>query len=603
MRPLWRERVVVAIGMMLTAGALVIGQGQTQFDRTGTGSISGMIVTDDPQPRPLRRAIVNIEEASTLIQPRVVTSDEDGGYVFRNLPPGRYRISATRPPFVRGAYGAKRVAGPGAVQTGTMVVVGLGQAVTNINVVLSRGSVITGSVRDIDGQPARSFRVNAYYFVRSAATGERTLMLGSTATTDDRGTYRLFGLRPGSYLVAAAGGTSGADGTLQTDLEVQRAMDLVQRPGVASAAAVVPTNPTAPPPRRPTVGYVPVYFPGVTDATQATAVTIGVGEERSGIDLAMLLVPTARLEVMVSFPDPRNKPRAQLRVTPTGFAVAGQQQSFATYSVNDETPTYIPGLAPGTYTVTAATVGQDPSSSALIAVAEVRVSGVDQALTLPLQPGVSVSGRITFEGSTVKPPADLTRVRVFANAAPTGPVGAPGSSSSGAVSASGEFTIANVRPGRYRLEATLPLPPHESGWYPKSVSIAGQEAYEGWAEVRPGGNVTGAVITMTDRPTEISGTMTDATGAPAPEYFMIAFSADQSHWIPGGRRIQQVRPASDGLFVFRHLPPGEYRLAAVAEIQEGEWSDPEFLKNLVDASIKITLTEGAKVRQDIRIAR
>lgn len=591
----WRRQMVLAVGAFLAAGVLAVGQ--AQFDRTGTGSISGLIITDDAQPRPLRRAIVTIEEASTLIQPRVVTSDEDGGYVFRNLPPGRYRISATRQPYVRGAYGARRVAGPGAVQTGTMVVVGQGQAVTSINVVLSRGSVITGMVRDVDGQPARSFRVNAYYFVRSTTTGERTMFAAASASTDDRGIYRLYGLRPGSYVVAAAGGPLG-DGALQTDLEVARAMDLVQRPGVASAA-VMPATSAAPPPRKPTVGYVPVYFPGATDAAQATLVTVDVGEERSGVDISMQLVPTARLEVTVSYPDPRVKPRAQLRVSPIGLAAAGQPIGQTTYAVSDETTTVVNGLAPGNYLVAAATVGTD---QLLTATAEIRVAGADQVMTLPLQPGVSITGRLIFEGSTVKPPADLTRVRVSASLAPPGLVGIAGSSPASAT-ANGEFTLTNVRPGRYRLEATLPLPPHESGWYPKSISLAGQEAFEGWAEIRGGGNVTGATITMTDRPTEISGTMSDATGAPAPEYFMIVFSADQAHWIPGGRRIQQVRPASDGLFVFRNLPPGEYRLAAVAEIQEGEWSDPEFLARLIDASIKITLTEGARVRQDIRIAK
>jgi hypothetical protein len=106
---------------------------------------------------------------------------------------------------------------------------------------------------------------------------------------------------------------------------------------------------------------------------------------------------------------------------------------------------------------------------------------------------------------------------------------------------------------------------------------------------------------MTDRPTELSGTMTDATGAAAPEYFMIVFSADPAHWVPSSRRIMQTRPSSDGSFVFRNLPPGDYRLAAVAEVQQGEWFDPDFLNTLVDASIKVTLAPGAKLRQDIRI--
>lgn len=590
-------RLVVA----LVVGASVLVSGQAKFEPQGTASITGLVLTDDAQPRPLRRAIVTIEESASVIQPRVVTSDEDGRYVFRNLPPGRYRVLASRPPFVRNAYGAKRVAGPGSVLTGTMVVVGAGQVISNIDVVLPRGSVVTGFVRDIDGQPARGFRVNAHYFMRSQ-TGEKTLGFASSATTDDRGAYRMYGLRPGSYLVVVSSPNT-LDATPQSDLEIARATDLIQRPGMASAtAAAMPTpTPNAAPPRRPTVGYVPVFFPGVTDAMQALPVVLDVGEERTGVDISMQLVPTARLEVLVSFPDPKNKPRAQLRVTPAGLAVGGPV-GLSTYSVSDETPTIVPALVPGTFTVTAGAVGAD--SPSLFATTEVRVSGGDQSLTLQLQPGVSVSGRIAFDASTIKPPADLTRVRVGLVPFQTTSVPvAPGLVSMVSATATGEFTINNVPPGRYRIEVTLPLPSHESGWYPKSMTLAGQEAFEGWAEIRSGAPVTGALLTMTDRPTEISGTMTDATGAPAPEFFIIVFSADQSHWVPRSRRIGQVRPASDGLFVFRNLPPGEYRLAAVTEIQEGEWFDPDFLSKLVDASIKLSLKEGAKIRQDIRIVR
>ena len=177
----------------------------------------------------------------------------------------------------------------------------------------------------------------------------------------------------------------------------------------------------------------------------------------------------------------------------------------------------------------------------------------------------------------------------------------------GAVSAdlkaSGEFTIGSVPSGRFTLTAILPVPSHESGWYVKSVMAGGVETLDAGIEIRAGADMSGAVITMTDRPTEIAGTMTDSTGAAAPEYFIIVFSADQAHWTPGNRRIMQTRPSSDGSFSFRNLPPGEYRLAAVTEVQQGEWFDPDFLTQLVDASVRLTLTDGGRIRQDLQVGR
>jgi hypothetical protein len=71
--------------------------------------------------------------------------------------------------------------------------------------------------------------------------------------------------------------------------------------------------------------------------------------------------------------------------------------------------------------------------------------------------------------------------------------------------------------------------------------------------------------------------------------------------MPGARRIQATRPATDGRFSFRSLPAGDYRLVAVTDIETGQWFDPAFLRPLLGASIGITLAEGEQKIQDIRI--
>jgi hypothetical protein len=101
-------------------------------------------------------------------------------------------------------------------------------------------------------------------------------------------------------------------------------------------------------------------------------------------------------------------------------------------------------------------------------------------------------------------------------------------------------------------------------------------------------------------PSELSGTIEDARGSPATEFFVIAFSRDQAHWSPQSRRIRSARPGNDGRFVFANLPPGEYALAAVTDVEPNEWFDPAFLKQLEPASIAITIGEGEKKVQNIR---
>ncbi len=117
-------------------------------------------------------------------------------------------------------------------------------------------------------------------------------------------------------------------------------------------------------------------------------------------------------------------------------------------------------------------------------------------------------------------------------------------------------------------------------------------------------NIDGVVVTFTDRVTEISGTLQDAAGKPVPDYVLLVFSTDKRFWMPQSRRTQQTRPESNGQFLFRNLPPGEYFITALPDLDASEWNDPAFLANLASQSpTKITLAEGEKKVQDLKIGR
>jgi hypothetical protein len=97
------------------------------------------------------------------------------------------------------------------------------------------------------------------------------------------------------------------------------------------------------------------------------------------------------------------------------------------------------------------------------------------------------------------------------------------------------------------------------------------------------------------------GTIQDTLGNPTSDYTIVLFAADKSFWVPQARRIVTSRPGTDGKFTFRNLPAGEYRLTAVTDVEPGEWYDPSFLGQLVNASIPITVKDGEKKVQDIKV--
>jgi hypothetical protein len=100
-----------------------------------------------------------------------------------------------------------------------------------------------------------------------------------------------------------------------TDAEIQRAMDLIQRP------TAPPQPPSSQAQEPPIVGWAPIFYPGTTDLAQASSISVRVGEDRSGVDMQVPLVPASRVEGTVIGVDGNPAPglRVQL-VSANGIA-------------------------------------------------------------------------------------------------------------------------------------------------------------------------------------------------------------------------------------------------------------------------------------------
>jgi hypothetical protein len=104
----------------------------------------------------------------------------------------------------------------------------------------------------------------------------------------------------------------------------------------------------------------------------------------------------------------------------------------------------------------------------------------------------------------------------------------------------------------------------------------------------------------------ITGRLTDAAGRPAPDYSVVLFPANRSYWIAESRRIAAARPGADGTFAFGgpgpvSIPAGEYLLAVVPDLAPNEQYETSLLATLVDAAVRVTLTQGQRVEQHLRV--
>jgi hypothetical protein len=243
---------------------------------------------------------------------------------------------------------------------------------------------------------------------------------------------------------------------------------------------------------------------------------------------------------------------------------------------------------------------------------------------LQLQPGMTVSGKVVFEATTQKPPTSLAATRLMLSPAP-----ASGSQSdliasmlnaaNATVADDGTFSAKGVVPDRYRVLAIGPgmlgglasfaAAANQSAsmpvdiWTLKSIVVNGRDVTDVSLEVKPGEDVTGVVVTFTDRPTTLSGRVIDRAGRPAPGFPIVVFSTDRAQWSVGSRRVRQVRPASDGTFTITGLPAGEYYVSAVTDLDANDLSDPTFLEELAaSGALKLTLADGERKTQDLRLA-
>src|SRR5471030_1205411 len=222
---------------------------------TGTAVIRGRVV-EAANGQPVRKARVHAG-STALRDGRTAYTDADGRYELKALPTGHYTVTAFKPTYVTAAYGQPRP-----LELGTSIDVPDAKTVDHIDFGLVRAGVIAGRITDEFGEPLADTQVMAmrYQFVQ----GTRRLMPSGSRMTNDIGEFRVFGLPPGQYYLAA---------TLRNTRE---------------------TDPND----RET--YASTYYPGTGSVSAAQPLTIAAGQTMAGLNMMVLPVRSVRVSGTVT---------------------------------------------------------------------------------------------------------------------------------------------------------------------------------------------------------------------------------------------------------------------------------------------------------------
>jgi protocatechuate 3,4-dioxygenase beta subunit len=574
--------------------------------------------------------------ASAPARRAVAPANDDGRFVFRDVPAGTYTLTSAFPGLSPGAHGQRRPAGPS-----KPITIADGARESNLIVPMWRLGTISGTVRDDRGEPITGLYVTVLRRVNNNGRFELAFAGGGGEATDDRGRYRATGLLPGTYAVAVhtalrtspvadvdAYYASASAGTAMPLLRRFRETGVLDQTdsGLVIGEWMVGVSNGDPQPMPGPNGALLIhpttFYPNARTSGDATFITLAAGADRGGVDMTLPLVQGMRVSGVLTGPD---GPAVNygLRISPVSggdtafeipivYGMTDSRGRFAflgvppgayvirVYRVQPFGPLFVPptaGGAPGTRVEYV-----DPSASPLpswfgelpVTVGSTHVDG----LSIAMEPGARVSGRIVFDGATQPPPpARLQQVSISIRAQ-FGPEWAPNDARA---NAQGQFATQGFAPGRYVVQnVTTPGPEWSLASIRFGTSDAALQAVTIGAQ-----DVGDVVVTFTDKTITLSGDVRAAVAGAPPDATVVLFPADYQAWIASGmspRRTVTAATSATGAYQFKVPLPGDYLVVAIPPEIAPE-IDAEFVKRVSAGGVRVTLAAGDSKTQALTVAK
>jgi hypothetical protein len=491
-------------------------------------------------------------------------TDPAGHFSFKNHAPGTYGIRAT----LDGYFGPP-INGSASTTVTKSVTAEATKPLPPTDIFMAKGGIISGRVRDPNGQPVSGIDVAAMRLTYSNGRPQWTAAVSKP--TDDRGEFRIFWVSPGEYYV-----------------------------GVTPRPATAPQD-----------SFTRTFFPGVTDPAAATALLIKDGTQTDGIDFSIQTIastPTYRISGRATNPLAVSNPTTGTVDRNANSFILSPREPGPLDSGNPPTlQNSLPAAArpngefeirnvrPGSYdlfiyystpVVQVPPAATPPMQRYYIDRARVEIRDSDvEGVTLQIQKGTEIKGKVVSQGTTS---LAMDKIKINLRSQDTMPdafaiiVGAI------SVDAAGDFSAPDIPSARYSLQIA---------GLPETAFVA--DIRQGRTTVFNAGFTVGSQLAV---PLEIvvnanggtiEGNVQTSDHQPAANTAVVLVP-------PAGNRQNAMKYKSmqtddTGSFSMKGVPPGEYTLFAWESVPVTAWMNSDFLARYQNRGRQVLVTQGTRM--------
>ena len=508
-----------------------------------SATVAGSVLRLDTG-EPLKKARVTLQGHADEEFSVFSLTDEQGHFLFENVPPGSYVLEVSRNGYVDA---------PRAILT-----LAPGQSMTDLVFKLAHTAAISGHVFDEDGEPIAKAAVITYR--ASRRQGKEQEIGDDPVLTNDLGEFRIFDLAPGRYYIAVN----------------FRPEDPFHR--------YTPTSD-----QKLNAGYLPSYYPNTMDPAKAQAISVRPGDEIRSVEffLRASRFVTVRGRVICAIPG-NSAASGSVSLKPQGPGLAQALQGINdNFRVRDGSFVLL-NVPRGSYDLTAS-IRSGESDEWHLARRQLEVGNSDlDGVTITISRGVDISGRLKLEGAPASDPTGL-HVSLQSLGEDQPYISQP------TVRPDGTFQFKNVPEGSYRPVTHLYGPAEK--FFLKSARYGSATITDAGFTVQSGADLS-LELTMSSRVAQLSGVVLDAHSLPVTGVAVVLIPDPPHRGVD--EKYKATTTDQNGKFTLDGLTPGDYKVFSWDSVDESEeqygddWFDPEWLKPYEAKGESVHLEESDK---------